>query len=313
MGEGSYILTINDQNGCSNDFPFTITYPDELVLTQFGYEPAYCRVFSYQSGNGVVFASASGGTGAATYQWTNLTTGQTSNNTTWGGLNPGLYQITVTDINGCTLVDQIQLDSVNPIAAFDIVSDDFYAPLEGTAVVCVDLHNQSQYFANPNNPTADTTFFWHYGYPSEPWVITHDYNQVMDTCYYEEGEYEICLVAINKNGCVDTSCQVVIVHDVPSLPQPNIFTPGANGSGDGVNDVFTFQYLAEAIVEFECVIVDRWGIVMFEMDEITDSWNGDNTKGNPCNDGVYFYTYRAVASNGTVFEGQGNIHLVREQ
>lgn len=316
MGEGTYILTINDENGCSREFSFDIVYPEELVWTEIGYEPAYCRQYYYQSGNGVVFAAAGGGTPNYDYTWTNLQTGQTSNNTTWGGRNPGSYQITVMDDAGCILTQVVELDSVSPIADFDIISDDFYAELEGTAVVCADFENQSQYFANPNNPNADTTFYWYLGYgdlaTGNNWYITHDYNEVTDTCFYEEGEFEICLVAINKNGCVDTTCQTIIVHDQPSILPPNVFTPGANGSGDGINDVFTFQGLQKAIVEFECVIVDRWGVVIFEMNDINDSWNGNNPKGKPCADGVYFYTYKAKATNGDEFEGQGNVHLIRE-
>ena len=31
----------------------------------------------------------------------------------------------------------------------------------------------------------------------------------------------------------------------------------------------------------------------------------------PCTDGVYFYTYKAVSTNQTVIEGQGDVHLIR--
>jgi len=33
--------------------------------------------------------------------------------------------------------------------------------------------------------------------------------------------------------------------------------------------------------------------------------------GDPCTDGVYFYTYVAVADNEEEFSGQGNITLIR--
>jgi len=48
-------------------------------------------LFDFQSGNGVVFAAATGGVPDYTYLWTNLETGDTEDNTTWGGLNPGNY------------------------------------------------------------------------------------------------------------------------------------------------------------------------------------------------------------------------------
>ena len=162
MPEGAYTLTINDENGCSRQFDFDITYPDSLYFTEIGTHPAYCRLNSWQSGNGVVFAAAGGGSPSYTYTWTNLQTQQTSNNTTWGGLNPGDYFVSVQDANFCLLTDTVTVDSLNPQADFGVTSAELSMidPMtyEGTAVVCAVFDNQSQYFANPNNPNADTTF-----------------------------------------------------------------------------------------------------------------------------------------------------------
>ena len=124
LSAGDYTLTINDENGCSEVIDFTINQPNDLVFSQFGFEHAYCRVSGNQSGNGVVFAAATGGTADYTYQWVNLETNDTNWFSTWGGLNPGFYEITVLDANDCLLTDTLYLDSLNPIAAFDINSLD---------------------------------------------------------------------------------------------------------------------------------------------------------------------------------------------
>jgi len=309
MGEGQYSLTINDENGCSYVQDFSITYPPELTFSQLGTEPAYCRLFGFQSGNGVIFASATGGTPDYTYEWMNVATGQTTPNTTWGGLNPGSYQMTVTDDNGCVLVETIELDSVNPLAAFTVLSADLDANCEGTAPVVVNFTNQSDYFANPNNPSADTTFFWNLDFDNTSWYISHDLYESIDTTYTGENVYEVCLVAINKNGCTDTTCKNIIVHDQPLLVTPNVFTPGGNGTS---NDIFTFETKAVGVQDFTAVIVDRWGQKVFEFISILDGWDGNNQGGSPCNDGVYFYTYEVVFTNGDSAQGQGTIHLIRE-
>ena len=310
LPEGTYVMTLLDENGCNNEYQWTLTQNPQIVFEELGSDPAYCRVFSFQSGNGVVFASASGGTPDYTYEWLNVNTGATTNNTTWGGLNPGTYQMTVTDDLGCTLVETIQLDSVSPIADFTVTSAQLDANLAGTSPVVVQFTNQSQYFANPNNPNADTTFFWnldHQTFPTE-WWISEDYYETADTTYTGEQVFEVCLVAINKNGCTDTTCKDITVFDQPQFTPPNVFTPG---DASTPNEVFQFQELSQAVDQFSAVVVDRWGKVVFEFNSITDAWDGTDLSGSECTDGVYFYTYDAVFTNGTTTQGQGNITLIR--
>ncbi|MBP6532711.1 MAG: gliding motility-associated C-terminal domain-containing protein [Bacteroidia bacterium] len=304
---GTYVLNIQDAL-CFNQYEFTLVQNPAITFAEFGSEPAFCRMFSYQSGNGVVFASATGGVPDYEYEWINLGTGASTNNTTWGGLNPGNYQMTVTDDVGCELVQTIQLDSVSPIAAFDVISAQLDpTTLSGTAIVCAEFDNNSQYFANENDPNADTTFFWELGY-NLPWQLSQDVDEVFDTCYYSEAQYEVCLVALNKNGCTDTACKIITIYDFPILVAPNVFTPG---DGDAVNMTFEFDTKQTAIVEFECTVYDRWGKEMFVFTSITDKWDGTTKGGRPATDGVYFYTYKATASNGTPFEGQGTVTLIR--
>lgn len=309
LGAGTYVVTINDENGCSKAITFTIGEPDSMYFPEFGFEHAYCRLFNYQSGNGVVFGSAAGGTPDFDYIWTNLDNGETQVNSTWGGLNPGNYELTATDANGCVLTQTLFLDSLNPVADFTVISDQLNADCQGTATVNASFVNNSLYYANPNSSDTDTTFFWSLNTPQSGWVISHDINEIMDTVYTAQGEtyfVDVCLVAINKNGCVDTTCKQLTIYEPISFTPTNIFTP----NNDGVNDEFTFQYLAASIAEFNCVIVNRWGIVVAELNAITDGWDGTDLNGSKVKDGVYFYTYEAVTDNNTILKGQGNVQLV---
>lgn len=308
---GIYSLTINDDAGCSIQQDFTISEPPPLTFTQLGTEPAYCRVFHYQQGQGVVYAAASGGTPDYDYEWLNVYTLDNTTNTTWGGLNPSLYQITVTDDNGCILQDFVTLDSLNPTADFNATSPQFLDPgiLEGTADVDVHFTNQSLYYENPLDPNDTPQFFWHFDFDNNPpgWILSEDVADEFDYTYSDSGTYTVCLIAINFNGCVDTTCKDILVFDKPELVLPNVFTP----DGDGTNDMFFFPNIA--ISEFEAVIVNRWGRTIFEFTDISQGWDGSDPSGSECPDGVYFYTYKAKATNGTDFEGQGNIHLIRKK
>jgi gliding motility-associated-like protein len=309
MPADTYTLTINDENGCSKVFDFQIGQPDSLRFSEFETEPAYCRLYDYQSGSGVVYGAAAGGVPDYAYTWTHLETGDVQSNSTWGGRNPGNYELVVTDDNGCTLKRTVFLDSLNPKADFSVASDQFTSTLKGTAPVEVTFTNLSENFANPNNPLADTSFFWNLDYPQFDWRLSDDYFELIDTLYPPKGETylaEVCLVALNKNGCSDTLCKVITIYEPITFEQVNVFTP----NGDGANDVFTFDFRSSSIAQFNCVIINRWGAVMFEMNDITDAWDGTNESGSLCQDGVYFYTYTATTDNGAILQGQGNVSLV---
>lgn len=307
LAPGQYSVVILDDNGCSKQYDFTLNQNPEITFTELSTSPSFCRLFHYQKGHGVVSAAATGGVADYDYQWMNLSDSSTTNNTTWGGLSPGTYEITVTDDVGCTKVETVNVDSLNPVAAFDITSNELFN-LEGTSPVSVVYTNQSQYVYNPNDPNSVATFLWNLDHNNIPWVVTEDYNFQPDTTYSGEQIFEVCLVAINYNGCSDTLCEELIIHDIPEIKPPNIFTPGT----DGANDEFTFEFVTAGVETFEALIVDRWGTQVFEFNSINDAWNGDNANGKPCNDGTYFYTYKVAFTNGDSKEGQGTITLVRE-
>ncbi len=313
LAPGTVMLQIGDSATCTRNFTFTIEWPDSLYFNELGFFHSVCRnQIPFDNGQGQVYAAAAGGgNGTAgtnyNYTWTEVATGATTTNSTWGNRNPGYYTVTAYNDLGCVITETIYLDSLSPIAAFDLTSPDFTSPYTGTAVVNITLENLSENYAFSEDPNADTTFIWTFGIEGETPYITSDINEILNYSYTSAGIYEICLVVIeNLNGCQDTACQSIEVFDAPFLIVPNVFSP----DGDGVNDVFFFPN--QAIEEFSATIFDRWGKEIFVFSSIDDGWDGSNYKnGKPCTDGVYFFTYTARSTNGTEYEGQGNIHLVR--
>ncbi len=310
MPAGDYTLTATDSKGCTNSIDFTLIDPPPFYFTEWGSDSAYCRLFNYQSGNGYVFAAAAGGVPVYTYEWTYLVDGSTSNNTTWGGRNPGDHQIKVRDAFGCVLTKIIHVDSINPEASFTIQSAQLDADLKGTAPVSVEYTNTSRFFADPNDPDNDTLFLWDMDHTViEDWLVSRSWFEKFDTTYEERGEsydVEICLIAYNKNGCSDTACKMITIFEPPLISAPNIFSPNRNGA----NDFFTFEYMQKGIQDFNCIIVNRWGVQVAEIDGIRDYWDGRDYDGDYCSDGVYFYTYSATGDNGETFSGQGTVTLI---
>lgn len=315
MAAGDYTVTAIDSKGCTSQISFTLIDPPPFYFTEWGWDTAYCRLYNYQSGNGFVYAAAAGGVPNYVYEWTYLVDSTTSNNTTWGGRNPGDHLITVTDAYGCVLTKVVKVDSVNPIADFAVISTDLqpsplYGDLSGTAPVAVEFVNQSRFYANPNNPDADTLFYWDMDRTEEDdWIISYDFFETVDTVYEERGhayDVDVCLIAFNKNGCRDTTCKKITLWEPPAIDPVNIFSP----NGDGKNDVLTFVNYQKGISHFECIIVNRWGVQVGEINEIYRSWDGYNYNGKKCPDGVYFYTYTARGNNNETFSGQGTVQII---
>ncbi|MGJ8722632.1 MAG: SprB repeat-containing protein, partial [Salinibacterium amurskyense] len=94
---GTYYVSIVDANGCSNNDSISIGEPSlalSLIVTK---TDATC---GGEGLDGTASASASGGTVSYSYAWSN---GQTTATAT--GLVEGTYIVTVTDANGCVIVD----------------------------------------------------------------------------------------------------------------------------------------------------------------------------------------------------------------
>lgn len=183
---------------------------DPLAFDELGYQSPFCRLFGYQSGNGVVYASAMGGVPDYDYVWKNLENGEIANNSTWGGLNPGCYEITVTDMVGAVIKDTLCLDSLNPKAILQVVSDDldsvFWGHI-GLAPITVGFENHSINFVNPWDLLTDTVFFFQpQGF--EPWELQNDM-LLPDYSFEYGGTYTSRLVAVNNNGCTDTTYAII--------------------------------------------------------------------------------------------------------
>lgn len=115
---GTYELNVSDLNSCSVDTIFTISEPDPLEL-EFTVSQPVCT-----ESNGSIEATVSEGQPTYTYEWFDLTEGSPiaigANAPLLESLSSGLYQLTVTDANGCQIEDLIPLTDQPLDAEFDI-------------------------------------------------------------------------------------------------------------------------------------------------------------------------------------------------
>jgi gliding motility-associated-like protein len=88
---------------------------------------------------------------------------------------------------------------------------------------------------------------------------------------------------------------------------PSAFTP----NGDGINDSFGVK--AKNVSEINLQIFNRWGELIFESQEISNTWDG-SYKGTPINyTDVFVYTLKAKGVNGKPLpEENGTVTLVAD-
>jgi hypothetical protein len=105
---GLYNCTLTDDNGCSTTINnIEITEPDLLEFDTIWSTPTTCHNYG---DDGSAYADGSGGTAPLQYLWSNGEVNQTTTNT----LNTGQHSCTITDVNGCTATESIQVLS-NPV------------------------------------------------------------------------------------------------------------------------------------------------------------------------------------------------------
>ena len=101
---GIYTVTLTDSAGCKDTTVYTLTEPPALALV----DSMIVHVPSPSSPTGSISVTVSGGTPPYSYQW--ISNGSTSpGDTSSVILNklPGMYQVQVTDANGCTFTSMI--------------------------------------------------------------------------------------------------------------------------------------------------------------------------------------------------------------
>jgi len=121
----------------------------------------------------------------------------------------------------------------------------------------------------------------------------------------KEGCYTLVLIAMSKEGCIDTFKYSPICIDKPPLLEvPNVFTP----NNDGSNDLLLVK--AQSMKEFKATIYNKWGRKVYEWDNPDEGWDGKIT-GVDAADGVYFIIVKAKDKKGKEYSYKGTIQLLR--
>jgi hypothetical protein len=173
--------------------------------------------------NGAVSATAIGGAGGFTYQWSNSQQGATQS-----ALLPGIFTVTATDANGCTAVETVIVEGAPfpTLSIVDITSPDCAGLLPGAAQVAA------------TGGTGMISYLWN----DPAGQTTATATQLLAGVYM--------VTATDENGCsgtitVEVEAPAGFIANVSALVQPACFGDN-NGSAtitvQGGSGDFSYQW-----------------------------------------------------------------------
>lgn len=289
MYNDSFMVTliVQTQYGCIDTLTqLVVTYPVPVVL----FSPdatSGCEDFT------VNFAETSQINNATITNWLwdfgdgNFTYTQ---NPTHTYNDSGSYYValTVTTSDGCLFIDTMNF----PIVVYPKPVADFtYAPQPVTII-------------QPEVEFTDESFgatYWEYDFGDFDGSIQQNPTHT----YQDTGIYTVQQIVINQYGCSDTTeLQLPILAEFVFFI-PNSFTPNGNGN----NEIFFGE--GEGIREFEMLIFDRWGNLIFKSNDPNIGWDGRGGDGNLCQIDTYVYRFFIIDVLGEQHKYMGHVNLIR--
>ena len=138
------------------------------------------------------------------------------------------------------------------------------------------------------------------GFSSVEWQPIHYYDSA--------GWYDVQLTLEDENGCLDSITKSLLVENELIFYLPTSFTP----DGDGLNDEFGLRgFNTDRVQDFSLVITNRWGEVIFSVNDVSQTWNGENLLGNAAMTGTYLWSIRIKDELGKQIRKIGEVTLLR--
>jgi len=153
-----------------------------------------------------------------------------------------------------------------------------------------DAYGIGSWLWNFNDPTNDV--------PSNLQNPTHSYG--------DTGTFCATLTVTNVHGCKDSVTECLVIGPQFTLYIPDAFSP----NGDGHNETFTAK--GTFIISFKMYIFDRWGMMLYETDDMNKGWNGTVNGGTRvCQEDTYVYMIQAVDMNQGKHNYIGKVTLLK--
>ena len=149
---------------------------------------------------------------------------------------------------------------------------------------------------------------WDWDFDSPNGIYTDTLQNPMYS-YSDTGTYIIQLVVTNAFGCTDTAYNEIYVIPEYAIYVPNAFTPNNN---DGLNQTFLPMGVGIDPDNFEMLIFDRWGDVIFKTTDVNKGWDGRANNGDKVAQ-IDTYVWKITTKDGKGNDRQyiGHVTIVK--
>ena len=271
---GNYTLTITDANGCETIVPAFLDQPEQIQVSYVVSDTLGCDPLMVQ------FTNTSDEQFSCLW---NLDDG-----TVLAGCDifhlyeePGCYdvELTVTSALGCT----------NSIQYYDIVCV-LPSPTAGISADPEYLDSSDPSTTISNTSSGAVSYVWNMGDGSEELTVFEP--GLYTYPLYQLDEYTVSLLVTAENGCTDSTDITIFIDNDVIIYVPNAFTP----DDDSYNQTFE-PVIASIIDQYQLLIYDRWGEIIFESFNKNVGWDG-TYNGVRVQDGTYTWQI-TISTNGT--------------
>ena len=164
--------------------------------------------------------------------------------------------------------------------------------------------------------------FYSYSYFAESWLWRFGDGETSAEenpwhKYESPGSYTVSLLVSTHEGCVDSAemdTPVVVEWKEGTLKFPNVFRWNRTGPtggewSEGVNPSMdeVFRPFFENIIEYRLQIFNRWGVLIYESDDLKKGWDGYFGDGNLAPQGVYVWKASGRYADGEYFDMVGDV------
>lgn len=286
---GEYTITVTDANNCEISDTFVINRFDPLeidVETDTNFD---CDAKTVDQS---FIAVPKGGVPPYQISWSSGTVSGANNEIMQTDVN-GLVIIDVTDSAGCSIsfsynVEIPELGDPNFTVSSEAFNNfGFYSiedPIQFTNTSTGDYVGMSWDFGDGSFSTEENP--------------VHRYNTV--------GTYIVTQTVVYPFDCTYVRTITLDIQKGYTLIVPNAFTP----NNDALNDNFLPSQIALSNMKLN--IYDTWGSMIYseEDNESIEGWDG-TIKGDPAENGNYYYTFSGETFYGKKIESKGVVVLIK--